>query len=95
MNIDTNGFELGEEVEDVLSGATGTIVGFSIWTTGCARATIQPPVGEEYAKGGKYPEMFSCDVTMLRGLGRANRLALAGGIDRTIGGPMPTPSRGR
>jgi hypothetical protein len=80
VNIDTNG---------------GAIVGMTIWTTGCARAIVQPPVSEEFAKGGKYPETFSCDVTMLRTTGEPNRLAptLPARIDRSIGGPMPTPAR--
>jgi hypothetical protein len=53
MNIDTNGFQLGDEVEDKLSGATGVVIGFTIWTTGCARAVLQPPAGDEFTKGGK------------------------------------------
>jgi hypothetical protein len=92
MEIETNGINLGDEVEDKLSGARGVVIGMTIWTTGCARAVIQPPVGEEFDKSGKYPDTFSCDVTMLRVTEAPNRL-LAPAVDRSIGGPMPTPSR--
>ena len=101
MHIDTKGFAMGDDVEDILSGAGGTIIGFTIWTTGCARAVIQAQANEDYAKTGKYPESFSCDVTMLKATGMPNRLAPvapeaeAEVVDRSIGGPMPTPSRGR
>ena len=94
MLIDTNGFELGDVVEDKISGAVGAIIGVTQWTTGCARAVIQPAVSEEFAKSGKFPETFSCDVTMLRATDKPNLLAPAA-PDRSIGGPMPTPSRGR
>jgi hypothetical protein len=91
MKIDTNGFELGDVVRDKISGGSGVIVGMTIWTTGCVRAIVQPPVSDDFAKTGKFPDTFSVDVAMLVTTGEANRLAAK--VDRSIGGPMPTPSR--
>lgn len=85
MQIDTNGFELGDEVEDTITGAKGTITGIHQWTTGCARVSIQARVG----KDGKVPETVGSDVLTLK-------LVKAGprhDVDRSIGGPMPEPTR--
>lgn len=81
MNIDTNGLNLGDKVEDKISGLQGKIVGFTQWFSGCAVATVQPALVE-----GKIPDTAGFDVTRL--------ILIAPAIDtaqRTTGGPQPNP----
>lgn len=65
MYIDTNGFEIGDYVRDTISHFEGTIVGITQWTTGCARASIQPRVQKSNTENPKMPEAFSVDVLTL------------------------------
>ena len=84
MNIDTNGIELGDLVEDEITGVRGRITGVHQFLTGCARVTIQPRIKED----GSVPDTFSADVLTLRVIEKRVRHA----VDRSKGGPQPTPS---
>ena len=84
MNIDTNGFNLGDIVRDPYYNVEGAIIGFTQWQTGCARATIV----RGYGTDGKLLDNHGQDVILLE------LVIPAGGqpvIDTTKGGPMPEP----
>ena len=83
MFIDTNGFELGDVVRDTITGFEGTITGIHVWTTGCARVTLQRRVD----KDGKVPDGVGSDVLTLEMVKASPRHE----INRTIGGPRPEP----
>lgn len=85
MYIETEGFEIGDVARDKITGFEGTIVGVTQWTTGCARASLQPRVG----KDGKIPESAGVDVLNLELVKAGHRHQ----IDASKGGPMPEPSR--
>jgi hypothetical protein len=85
MEIDTNGFEIGDVARDQITGYEGTIVGFTQWTTGCARASLQARVD----KDGKIPDSVGVDVLVLDLVTPGPRHQ----VDRSKGGPMPEPTR--
>ena len=84
VNIDTKGFELGEEVLDPITGMIGKIIGFTQWFSGCAVATVQPVIDpkEPY----KIPDSHGFDVTRLRKVTPATETS-----QRKTGGPQPNP----
>lgn len=85
MDVDTNGYELGDYVRDTVTGAEGTITGIHQWLTGCARVSVQGRV----AKDGKVPDANSSDVLQLE-------LIKAGpkhDVNRSKGGPQNEPAR--
>lgn len=65
MDIDTNGFEIGDRVRDEDSGFEGVIVGITQWRTGCARASVQPKVSAA-STDGKLPDAMAFDVLSLQ-----------------------------
>jgi hypothetical protein len=84
MNIDTKGFGLGEEVLDPITGLRGRIIGFTQWFSGCAVATVQPPMtGQD---PGKVPDTHGFDVTRLERIAPAVSTS-----QRKTGGPQPNP----
>ncbi len=85
MDIDTNGFALGDVARDSITGYEGIIVAFTQWTTGCARVQLQSRVDKE----GKVPESYGSDVLSLELVKAGPRHA----IDTTKGGPPPAPTR--
>lgn len=81
--------KLGDKVKDQVTGLEGIAIGTTQWLTGCARITVQPPMG----KDGKIPEMQSFDETQLVCV-KAGAVKIA--KEETLsknGGPMPTPKR--
>lgn len=63
MQIDTNGVEIGDTVRDTITGFEGKVIGITQWTTGCARANVQPRVST--ADPSKIPEAYAVDVLTL------------------------------
>jgi hypothetical protein len=86
MFIDTNGIEIGDKVRDQITGLEGIVTGMTQWTTGCARAIVQPPVDKE----NKVPDGISVDVLQLAVTKPGPR---HGAANTTKGGPRPTPTR--
>ena len=84
MNIDTKGLELGEEVEDPITGFKGKIIGFTQWFSGCAVASVQPLMTEK--NEGKVPDFHGFDVTRLRRIAPATETS-----QRKTGGPQLEP----
>lgn len=58
MDLDTNGFEIGDTVCDTMTGLVGKISAFTKYATGCVRAAVQPPLD----KDGKVPDAYWTDV---------------------------------
>ncbi len=54
--------ELGDKVEDSITGATGVVIGLTCWLYGCKRATIQP----DKLKEGAPQDPFTIDVPQLK-----------------------------
>lgn len=90
MHIDTNGFEIDDKVRDRITGLEGIVIGITMWTTGCARAVVQPRIDKE----GKVPESISIDVLSLEMVKAGPRHEAPAPV-ASIGGPRPTPTRGR
>lgn len=86
MEIDTNGVQLGDKVQDSITGLVGKVTAVHKYVTGCARASIQPPVGPD----GKVPDTYGCDVTTLTVLEPANTTP-AMEATRRSGGPHADP----
>jgi len=84
VNVDTNGFALGDVVRDTITGLEGTITGIHLYTTGCARVTIQARIGSD----GKVPEGAGSDVLTLEMVKAGPRQE----PDRAIGGPRRDPT---
>ena len=85
MYIDTNGFELGDEVRDTITGFTGVVTGVHQYTTGCARLSLQPKVG----KDGKVPDTYGVDVLVAEMVKRGPRNK----VDTSKGGPRIDPAQ--
>lgn len=77
--------ELGDEVEDLVSGMRGIVVARTEWLNGCLRATIQAPMGEDK----KLPSAESFDHEQLNVI-TAKKVKAK--VPET-NGPMPTPRR--
>lgn len=75
---------LGDEVEDTITGFTGVVIGVTKWLHGCRRLAVQPRELRE----GKPVDPVSFDEPQLR-LVRPE--VAAGTSDR--GGPRPEPQR--
>ena len=88
MHVETNGFEIGDSVRDSITGFAGVIVGIHQYTTGCARASVQPRVG----KDGKVPDSLGVDVLTLEMVKRGPRHEAPVKPAR-IGGPRDDPAR--
>jgi hypothetical protein len=87
LTIDTNGFELGDEARDPITGFTGRIIGFTQWFSGCAIASLQPAMKTD---GEKIPEHVGFDVTRIIKISAATATS-----QRATGGPQPVaPERG-
>jgi hypothetical protein len=85
MEIDTNGFAIGDNVRDTMTGLVGKLSAFTQYATGCVRAAVQGPVD----KDGKVPDAYWTDVLSIE-------LMVAGpahDLDATRGGPPPGYSR--
>ena len=85
MIVNTNGFEIGDVARDCITGFEGTIIAITQWTTGCARASLQPRVG----KDGRVPDPVGVDVLMLEMLKTGPRHP----AETSKGGPAPEPIR--
>lgn len=98
MYIDSNGFEIEDKVRDRITGFEGTIVGIVQWTTGCARASIQPPMTDKFREEGKgVPQAYDFDCLNLEMITEGPRHAKAADPVATgarKGGPA-APSRAR
>jgi len=85
--------ELGDRVQDKVSGLKGIVQCLSHWLYGCTRITIQP----EVAKDGKPAEMFTIDEPQCKILKKgalSNQVAEVSdeGVKRTYG-PRPDAPR--
>lgn len=58
QEIDTSDIQLGDEVEDMVSGLRGVVTGKSVVLNGCTRISIQP----KYEKEGKLPKPECFDI---------------------------------
>lgn len=65
MYMDTNGVEIEDEVRDKVSGFEGKVVGLTQWTTGCARAAVQPKLSQKNQEEGTMPKMWDIDCLNL------------------------------
>lgn len=73
--------QLGDEVKDAVSGFQGIAVGRHEYLQGCARITVQPPIGEDR----KLPDTATFDEPQLE-IVNAGKV---GGGRKDTGGPMP------
>lgn len=71
MQIDTNGFEIEDVVRDRNTGFQGKVVGITQWSTGCARANVQPALNP--TEPHKIPDSYSIDVLTLEMVTRGPR----------------------
>lgn len=55
-------FDMGQNVEDLVTGFKGAIAGRHEWITGCNSYTVQPRI----MKNGEVPETRSIDETRLK-----------------------------
>ena len=85
MEIDTKGLKLGDEVLDPITGLKGRIIGFTQWFSGCAVATVQPPMAEKAP--GKVPATMGFDVTRLELVSKPVEID----TQRQTGGPQLDP----
>jgi len=88
MNVDTNGFELGDVVRDNVTNIEGIVTGIHMYLTGCARVSIQPKVG----KDNKVPDSYGSDVLQLS-MVKAGLRHKAPVVAPRIGGPRDDPAR--
>lgn len=99
MYVDTNGFEIEDVVRDRISGFEGVIIGITQWTTGCARASVQPRLNaKQVEEGVKIPDAYAIDCLTLEMVEPGPRHAAAAdlaatGADR--GGPPTLVVRDR
>lgn len=95
MEIDTNGFEIGDRVRDKVTGFSGVITGITQWTTGCARAVVQPALNP--TEPHKIPEGYSIDVLTLsmieKGPRHAKEPAPEAAASSRKGGPPTATAR--
>lgn len=80
--------ELGQEVKHRITGFKGIVVASCRWLSGCVRVTVQP---QGVTKEGKPMEGSTFDDGELEFVGEG----LNKPRKRTIGGPMPEPTRYR
>lgn len=78
--------ELGDEVQDTITGFKGVAIGVTKWLTGCNRWIVQPK-GVDPA--GKIYETQSFDEPLLKVLKKKKSKE----VNRSKGGPMPTPRK--
>lgn len=76
---------LGDEARDKVTGFKGICVAITQWISGCARVTLQPPMG----KDGKHPEAQTFDEPMVE-LVKFAKVAVG---PMKTGGPRPEPAR--
>jgi hypothetical protein len=74
------GFELNQEVKDVVTGFKGIIMGRTEYNTGCIQYGVLP---QELGEGGKVPDWHWFDETRLIATGKKIE------IQRADGGPHP------
>lgn len=80
--------ELGSKVCNSITGLQGIAVGRTQWINGCARITIQPPVGTD----GKVPDGYTVDEPNCIVL-KPPPIKDNPAIDALPGGPRPEPQR--
>ena len=82
--------DLGDEVKDIVSGATGIVVCRSSYLSGCDRISIQMKM----EKDNKVPDWHTFDVTQAK-LIKSKKIVLdtTPTIERVAGGPRPNPDR--
>ena len=68
MKLPNGKVELGDQVEDVVSGFKGIVMARTEWLNGCARIVVQPKVG----KDRKMPDNACFDEPQLKIIKRAN-----------------------
>lgn len=73
--------ELGDEVQDTITGFKGTVVAITKWISGCDRINVQPRVG----KDGKIPDSCAFDEPQVKVLKKKKAKE---GSHKT-GGPRP------
>lgn len=78
--------ELGDKVEDTITGFKGIVICVSQWLHGCRRVVVQP---DNTGKDGKVPDTATFDEPQLKVL-KPKRIPA--GNPRT-GGPRPDVSR--
>jgi hypothetical protein len=59
----TNRIELGDEVQDTISGVKGIAIGKTTWITGCANIQIKP---QGVDRDGKPCESFAADEPVVK-----------------------------
>lgn len=78
--IKVNDVELGNEVEDILSGFRGVVIAESLAINGCTRVVVQPKIDKE----GKLPKAEAFDVGRLKTI----KVAKIPDGQRETGAPM-------
>jgi len=81
---------LGDVVQDPISGLSGTVVAITEWLVGCRRITIQPK-----AKKGEvaYPESFNMDEPLAKIIKRNAVSFKEDKSKKETGGPIPKMKR--
>ena len=85
--------ELGDRVEDVITGLRGIVVGVTDWLYGCRRLVIQP----QQFKDGKPAETLGVDIGQVELITKAACVAAPEPpvTKAPIGGPREVPIRGQ
>lgn len=79
---------LGDEVQNIVTGNKGIVIGISTWLNGCRTIGTKGKV----RKDGKTPEVVWDDEIELK-VTKKKKLKLSKKVTRDTGGPHPTPMR--
>ena len=82
--------ELGDEVQDLISGVKGIATGRTTWITGCDHIQIQPQGSAE--NGGRL-EAIAADEPMVKILKKAKVAPVSAQTPRDRGGPASPAKR--
>jgi len=82
--------ELGDEVQDLISGVKGIATGRTTWITGCDHIQIQPQGSAE--NGGRL-EAIATDEPMVKILKKAKVVPLTAQDPKERGGPAAPAKR--
>lgn len=89
MATNERAFELGDPVEDRLTGFRGVITGLVYYMTGCNQALVVPRVQPD----GRMPEGAWLDLQRLMWDKRGKRIVLERQSVDSPGGDLPPPRR--
>lgn len=80
--------DLGDEVQNIVTGHKGIVIGISTWLNGCRTVAVKGKM----PKDGKVPEPTWYDEIELK-VTKKKKLKLSKKVTRDTGGPHPTPMR--